>query len=338
MKPPLTWALWMIPVRRDSRRHAGVMPVLASPLPAALSPAVFTRAEALAAGASPQRLRATDVQRIARGLYARRGTPIQESDIVAALNRSAPDIVACGMTAARHWGFPLPWRSATWDDARGRHAIHLTTREARRRDTDLVTWHRLRLAPSEVAHVDSVRLTSRMRTWLDLGTELSQSELTMIGDHLVRLPRRQFEGRADPHCLLPTLQHAAQENRGRGAKLLRTAAADIRIGSDSPAETAIRLAVLKAGLPEPQLNISISKPGWWLGEPDLSWPDWKVCVEHEGPTHLTREQQEKDISRTEDRDDAGWIEVRTVAKDLRHSCVRAVDRITRALRRHGWPG
>src|SRR5699024_8356979 len=75
-----------------------------------------------------------------------------------------------------------------------------------------------------------------------------------------------------------------------------------------------------------------------LGEPDLQWPQWRVVLEHEGPSHLRPEQLARDIERTERRRDAGWLEVRTTARDLRHECRSAIVRTRAALASRGGRG
>lgn len=110
----------------------------------------------------------------------------------------------------------------------------------------------------------------------------------------------------------------------------------MRTSADSPAETALRLAAMRAGLQIPLANARIAEGGVELGEPDLAWPELRVCAEHEGPRHLTPEQLAHDIARAELRHRQGWIEVRTTGADLRHGCARGVARLREALLRHGW--
>ncbi|WP_460475589.1 hypothetical protein [Brachybacterium huguangmaarense] len=121
-----------------------------------------------------------------------------------------------------------------------------------------------------------------------------------------------------------------------GARVLREALALVRVGSDSPAESRLRLALAPAGLPEPLANVPAAESGTALGVPDLHWPEWRVCLEHEGPHHLRPAQLARDIARAERRHRHGWIEVRTTSADLREGCARAVARAREALLRQGW--
>lgn len=173
---------------------------------------------------------------------------------------------------------------------------------------------------------------------MDLAAMLTLDQLVVIGDHLVRRPRPWFENRSRPYATIEHLKAAAAQYSGRGARTLRAAADLVRMSSDSPSETRLRLAFVRAGLPEPLANVPAREGALDLGEPDLHWKRWRVIVEHDGPSHLTRRQQRKDIDRGEKRRIARWVEVRTGPADLFDGCYEAVRRVTAALQEQGWPG
>lgn len=326
-----------------------------SPLPEELPHVVFTAEEAHACGVSTVRLRATDLVPVARGVYARRGAEIAEADIVAAYCRIDPAVFAVGLTAARLWTIPLPGTfskqviapppQARRVDGRTVHRprdggvdrrIHLATSGSPRRSTALVRWSHVRSGADQLVRAYRWALTSRTQTLLDLGDELAVDALVAVGDHLVRRPRPSFDERSEPYATIPELRSTAESFTGRGARAVRTAVGLVRMSADSPAETRLRLALVRAGLPEPWANIRAGTAGEGLGEPDLHWPQWKVAVEHEGPHHLTPEQLARDIARGERRRKAGWIEVRTTAGDLHDGCRAAVIRAREALTAQGW--
>lgn len=271
-------------------------------------------------------------------MYSRNDIPLTESALVEAYCRADPAVVAWGLTAARVWALPLPLNHGQWEVEGHRSPAQLSSPASRRRSSSLIRWSNLSLSPHETTTLHGIALTSRVRTWMDLAPLLSHDDLIRIGDHLVRHPRFRYEKRHAPYATLAQLQQISQEHRGRGARRLREALSEVRVGADSPAETTLRLAILRAGLPPPQLNISLRANGVDLGQPDLSWPEWQVCLEHEGPSHLDREQQDRDIQRGERRRHQGWVEVQTTAKDLRRNCTRGLRRITEALRQRGWSG
>lgn len=336
-----------------------------TPLPDALTHAVLSTQELLAAGVSRSRLRRDDLRPLAPGLWVRGDRELTEREIVAALCRKDPRAFAAGLTAARLWGFPLPGvldeqvteaprqsrvvrgrivhRPGGKSSVDGR--IHMARSDTQRRETALLRWSRVRCAVVSLedrrGRAPTVRLMSRLRTFLDLGAVLRVDALVAIGDHLVRRPRPEFEGRSDPYLTLDELTAAAREYDGRGARRLREAVALVRMSSDSPPETALRLAMVAAGLPEPLANAAAQQEIEGgrildLGEPDLQWRQWKIALEHDGPTHLDRKQQAKDVARGDRRLEAGWVELRTTADDLPQGCLRAVRKVRRELLRRGW--
>lgn len=333
------------------------MPVRPAPLPPSLPAPVFSLQEAERAGVTRGRLRREDIAQVQRGMYRRRAAPVTERDIVAALCRNVPGVFAVGLTAARLWGFPLPGvlsedvvgpsralrRSPAGSSSRAPRngpetRIHMGTTGPRRRSTDLVRWSHIDLEDSAPAHNGAVPLTPRTRTFLNLGSMLTRGALVAIGDHLVRRPRPEFEGRTSQYATVPALHRAAQEHHGRGAQRVREALELVRVSSDSPPETSLRLAFVRAGLPEPLPNVPVLEGSRSLGEPDLHWPRWRVIVEYDGPTHLRPDQRRRDNFRDEKRALAGWIELSMIAEDLARGCSRAIARARNALRAHGWPG
>lgn len=290
---------------------------------------------------------------IAAGIHARHGVSPSEQDVITAYCRMDPGISAHGLSAARWWGFPLPLDVETpiIPSADGTYPIeasvaprasdrrvHLAYPTPGRRSTTLVRWGTRGFLPGEVVAVEGARVTSRLRTLLDLAGVLTVDDLVQIGDHLVRLPRPWFEQRRNPFATPQQLRAAAQAFSGRGSRRLREAMDLVRLSSDSPAETRLRLAFVRHGLPEPLANVRAYAGDVDLGQPDLHWPQWGVAVEHEGPGHLDRRQQRRDIKRGEKRRNHGWREVCTTAEDLHDDCWGAVHRATAALRRQGWDG
>lgn len=253
------------------------MPGRPRPLPPSLPFPVFTTTESRRAGVLPSLLRARDVRAIDRGIWARVGHQVEEVDIVEALCRRDEDCFAMGLTAARLWGIPVPGVLSEQvisspgrpRRARGRSVrrpgdrsvdarIHLADRAGTRHGTALVRWSRSEADPVRLGSRPAVRLTSRVRTLLDLAGLLREDALVAIRDHLVRRPRPVFEGRAEPFASVEEIRSAADAFHGRGARTLRSAMAKVRVGSDSPAETWLRLALVADGLPEPLANARAS--------------------------------------------------------------------------------
>ena len=106
---------------------------------------------------------------------------------------------------------------------------------------------------------------------------LTVDELVVMGDSCVRVPRQELEGREQPLCALADLQRMIDRHKGkRGLRKAKEAIRLIRVGSDSPQETLLRLAIVRAGLPEPALNVPIfSEDGRQHHEPDLSYEKYR---------------------------------------------------------------
>ena len=69
-------------------------------------------------------------------------------------------------------------------------------------------------------------------------------------------------------------------------------------GVDSGMETRLRLLLVLAGLPEPQVNVILRQPdGSWSMRLDLSYPHLELIVEYDGRQHADSTQQWKRDSR-----------------------------------------
>lgn len=312
-----------------------------APLPPALSWLVFSRAEALRAGVTRDRLNRGDLRRLRRGLYARDAADLKEADIAAALSRNDPDVVIVGLSAARLHGIPMPGDVENWKLG---IPVHLATGSARGSSDTIMTWHDYVLAPGEITRLtyrmrksgqtSIIRATSRARTWRDLAPHLTHQQLVAAGDHLVRRPYPWAEDRVAPWCTLAELRAACT---GRHALALRRALTDVRVGADSPVETRLRLAFVAAGLPEPAINtVLVGADGIEHHHPDFQWPAFELCVEYEGGSHNDEEQVARDIRRARAVKSAGCVEIRLHKNDIGSGCARAVQIVREALIEQGW--
>ncbi len=204
-----------------------------------------------------------------------------------------------------------------------------------------VIVHRMKLYDDEVTVLNGIPLTTPERTWLDLAEMLSVDELVVAGDSCVRVPRREFEGRELPLCSLEDLQRMIDRHKGkRGIRKAREAITLIRVGSDSPQESLLRLSLVRAGLPEPELNVPIiDDAGACHHEPDMSYRKYKIGVEYEGEHHSDGTQIVRDIARSERYAALGWTEVRISQRHMLNDARAAVAKVRAALVQAGWrPG
>ncbi|GAB3538289.1 hypothetical protein GCM10027403_24320 [Arthrobacter tecti] len=201
-----------------------------------------------------------------------------------------------------------------------------------------VIGHTSRLYPDEITEIDGIRLTTRERTWLDLAEMLNVDELVVIADQLIRVPRERFEGRSEPYCSKDDLQRMIDRHPGkRGIRKARQALDLARVGSDSPPETMLRLALVHAGLPEPCVNLRVvDEYGVEHHQPDLSYPELKIGIEYDGSGHAEQGQVDRDISRAEKAKAIEWTEVRISNRHMANEAKAAVAKVRSAMVARGW--
>ena len=208
-----------------------------------------------------------------------------------------------------------------------------------------IRGHRSLLRPEDVVDLGGIRVTSPIRTWCDLATRWSLDELVMLGDAIAAGERDQFGGPrrlgSSPRPRSPSLDDlraaAAAWGARRGSRVLRQAVDLVRVGVDSPPETDLRLLVVRAGLPEPVVNLDIWDGLTWIHRPDLSWPRWRVGVDYDGEHHFTggEARLRRDSSRREDLRSIGWLLPVVTSSDLYGRPLIVLRRIGQALREHG---
>ncbi|GAC1370998.1 MAG: hypothetical protein NVS2B15_20920 [Pseudarthrobacter sp.] len=200
-----------------------------------------------------------------------------------------------------------------------------------------VKGHRGQFFADEVVTHNGLFVTSRIRTWLDCSRKMSVEELTVVADHLLRVPRPDFEARSEPFATKDDLADMLDRHKGTpGIRKARLALEQARIGSDSAPETRLRLALEYAGLPEPQLNVPTELRAGVVRQPDLAYPEQKVAVEYDGEGHSEVAQIVRDIAREEDFVRAGWLPVRISKRHMQQDARAAVAKVRSALLNRGW--
>ncbi len=310
-------------------------------LPTALGDA-FSVADARRAGVGRSRLAGDDLRSPFWGVRAA-PPPVGEraEDSVrrrahAYASRMRPDEHFCLIAAAVLWGAPLPAYAFVEVDRYGR-------RTERRLDVGVILPARAPrgrgvLGRSALPALCSVRdesstglrVTSPASTWAMLGELLTIEDLVVIGDHMVREPMR--DGDPVALCTVEELDAALGAGRRRGRAKLRAAFDLIRARSRSRQETRLRLAIIEAELPEPELNWPLIQDGRVVALIDLAYRNSKVAIEYEGEQHLIDpEQWARDIRRYEMLAQLGWHVIRVTKSDLGKGRVELIARIRAAL-------
>ncbi len=280
----------------------------------------FTRADALAAGIPARDLRGSKFRRIFNGVYVDARVP--DHPLIraqAALIVHPTSAFASHVSAARIYGVPIPSHP---DE-------HVTVeRAADRSKRRGVACHVART--SDVVENAGVRVSGPHRMFVELASMLSLVELVVVGDALVR------SGRTSADELL----RACEASDDRYANAAARAASYVRDEVDSPMETRMRMLIVLAGLPEPEVNHKVrDEYGRVTRRFDLSYPSVRLIVEYDGRQHAeVRRNWESDLKRREELDDAGWRILVVTSDGIYKNPGETVERVHKALRKQAWPG
>jgi hypothetical protein len=105
-------------------------------------------------------------------------------------------------------------------------------------------------------------------------------------------------------------------------------------------ESRLRMLLVLAGLPEPEVNHKIRDgSGNVCRRFDLSYPAVRLIVEYDGRQHVEIQKNwESDLERRDEFDDDGWQILVVTSKGIYREPARTVARVHQALRRRRWPG
>lgn len=105
---------------------------------------------------------------------------------------------------------------------------------------------------------------------------------------------------------------------------MRDALPVMTIGSGSPRESWLKVLIVDAGLPTPEVQVEVLNAwGRRIGHCDLGWSALKIGIEYEGKHHQTDPAQwAYDIIRYREMQQAGWIVIRVTAADFADSRLR----------------
>lgn len=297
-----------------------------------LTSAPFRVGEARRLGVSARRLEGADLTRPHHGARSPVSTPPDFAcDLVPLIHA---DDRFSHTTAARLWPLPLPAQLQSADAL-----VHVTSPANRNRmRRDGVVGHRSDKG-GEVSR-RGLTVSDPATTFIECATLLRSDDLVALGDALVRTPRIQEPRDIRPWIPLHQLQDEVARRQSRGAAAARRIIHLVRDGADSPRESLLRLALTRAGLPDPELNIVIhDNRGREIGHFDMVWPRWRVIVEYDGDQHRTDTlQYERDMTRISRAQRSAWDVVRIRAGHTRPTHAAAVEMARSALLDAGWRG
>ncbi|KAF2415785.1 hypothetical protein [Microbacterium sp. B35-30] len=217
-------------------------------------------------------------------------------------------------------GSPTP---AAWD-----RMIHVSSIRPRNpaRTTGVIS-HRLAVRAPAYREVGGLRVEDPARAWVQASAHLTDVELIIAADHLVARRRR-----------LATIDELRAEACSRRKPRLELLLDLVREGSESPYETDLRLQIVGAGLPEPELGFNLyADDGRFVARLDQAYPEFRVGVEYDGRQHAADVHQfARDADRWREIDETGWRLVRILKHHLEPDPTAAVDMVRNALLRAGW--
>lgn len=305
-------------------------------LPSALD-SPFTRRAARAAGVPDSRLRAADLARPFRGVRAPVDVPATLQSLCAAyLLRMTPGQAFSHETAARLYGLPLP---AYIGGTSPLHVSVLTgsrppeARGIRGHELSPGRWRTQGILLNDPLNslLAELPVLSPALVFAQLAAVMDPDDLVALGDAIV--------GGESPLSSVRDLAWISSHWTGRrGARKLVGAVPQVRVGALSRPESLHRMLLVRAGIPEPRLNVVVEDR---LGRPiamaDEVWEGYRTLVEYEGELHRTsRGKFRSDITRFERYADGEWAALRAHAGDVFDDPNPFIGRLWRRLESRGW--
>jgi hypothetical protein len=277
------------------------------------------RSELLAQGVSSRALsRAVQrglVRRMAPTLYGPPGTPIVPEDLRSAAVRG----VVCHLSAALLHGLEVVHDPDAHSVAVGRHS--------HRRPKPGWRWHRCDVPERDAVERGDVRVTSVLRTLVDLLRDLPASQSVPVVDSALRQRRARFSEVSEAVAALPPC-------RGRARALASLGLVDGRSGSVLESMTRVLLVV--AGLAPEAAQLRIEDEGRLVARVDFAWPSARLVLEADGfAFHSSRRDFCSDRRRRNRLVLLGWTVLHVTWEDVVADPDAVVQMVAAALDRAG---
>jgi very-short-patch-repair endonuclease len=279
----------------------------------------FTRADARAAGLSVSELVSRRYRRIYHDVYVRAGTRVDTTVRASvAVRLNGEGAFASHATSAELWGAAIPERGL----------VHVSTPDGRpRSERRGIRAHRAP-AGSDVLMHRGLRVSAPAQSLLEMSRDrVDLIDLVVAADGMLRAGALDLDG----------LRAASAGWTGRGSRVAQRAAALARTGVDSSMESRLRLLIVLAGLPEPEVNHVVrDEIGTVRMRFDLAYLPLKLLIEYDGRQHADDEDQWKgDVRRRETLDRLG-LRLLIVLRDGIYERPReTLDRIATTMRERG---
>jgi hypothetical protein len=211
--------------------------------------------------------------------------------------------------------------------------------------------HRGTATGADLTVVGDLRVTSPLRTAWDLARRLPLVEAVVVVDALaggVAGSGGSGVAGGDPAAgtgavtgggaaaggFAPAelLARRAAEPGARGSRRLAEAVALADPRAESPPETRLRVALVRAGLPRPEVQFPVlDEYGFELARADLAYPAAKLAIEYDGSTHFEPSRARRDRERDGELAGIGWQTLRLAADDVGIGMLQTTQRAARLL-------
>jgi len=236
----------------------------------------------------------------------------------AALLVAGPDAVLCGRTAAWLLGCTAARTSTV-------HVLLPYDRRCRRQDG--LRIHQGRCTEEDVVEIDGLPVLALDLVISELLCRDERREALACADQAVaRHPEQQWA-----RFTASVERRLACRVDRRGTKRAAALLSIVDGRAESPPESWLRLLVVEAGFPLPDVQHPVLDiDGELRYRLDLAWPQLRIALEYDGyEAHAGR--AERDAARDDDLARRGWLTIRATADDLRNP-VRLLDTLTGAFR------
>jgi len=258
-------------------------------------------------------LRSSAWRRLFPDVYACASLPVDHRLRARAVARLLlPDAVLSGRSAAVLWGVDL---AGPDDDVEC--TVPLSCRAGTTRGVRVT---RRTLPPGDVITRGGIRVTTQLRTALDLARIRPLEEAVVALDQFLRIRRMSV---AD-------LKVAAAGLTGPHCRRVRAAVEKADGQAQSPQETRLRLRLHASRLPRPVAQYEVRDARGFVAYVDFAWPEARVAVEYDGWWHGQPQNVPKDRRRLNRLTAAGWTVIFATADDI-DDPVQLVARIGAAL-------
>ncbi|HXI94970.1 MAG TPA: DUF559 domain-containing protein [Candidatus Acidoferrum sp.] len=166
--------------------------------------------------------------------------------------------------------------------------------------------YRANLAGEEIVLRGGVPTTSALRTVVDVGGRDPLTEGVVAADLFLHARMVSID---------ELFSYVDEHPRAKGIARLRRVVDLAEAKSESPMETRLRMLLVLAGLPRPEVQVSIyDDEGGVLGRPDLLYRAQRLAIEYDGGNH--RERMVDDNRRQNRLVGAGFRLLRFTASDV----------------------